>query len=79
MLPYITGLCESYGEIGKFVTPLIKSLGIALVASGVGEICRDAGEGSLASKDEMCGKLAILALSMGVLKELMSIVSEILA
>ncbi|MDP3486423.1 MAG: stage III sporulation protein AD [Bacillota bacterium] len=45
---------------------LIKIMGIAYVAEYGAQICKDAGENSLASKVELAGKLTILSLSVPV-------------
>lgn len=50
-----------------YMTTVIKILGIAYVATFCSEICRDAGEGSLASKVEFAGKILILALAVPIL------------
>ena len=45
---------------------LIKIMGVAYVAEYGAQICKDAGENSLASKVELAGKLTILSLSVPV-------------
>lgn len=57
---------------------LIKIMGVAYVAEYGAQICKDAGENSLASKVELAGKLTILSLSVPVvlviLETLLSII-----
>lgn len=50
-----------------YMTTVFKILGIAYVATFCSEICRDAGEGSIASKVEFAGKILILALAIPIL------------
>lgn len=49
------------------MSTLLKIMGIAYVAEYGAQICKDAGEGSLASKVELAGKLTILSLSIPVI------------
>lgn len=45
---------------------LLKIMGVAYVAEYGAQICKDAGENSLASKVELAGKLTILGLSVPI-------------
>ena len=70
----VEALSEIAGKYGLngFLSLLCKALGAAVASRLTAELCRDCGEGSLASKAELCGKVAILALSLPVLRELLS-------
>ncbi|MBE6667408.1 MAG: hypothetical protein E7607_03755 [Ruminococcaceae bacterium] len=57
---------------------LIKALGLALLTKICSDICRDCGEGTLASGVELCGKLAILLLCIPMIGELMDYAKKIL-
>ena len=57
---------------------LIKTLGLALLTKICSDICRDCGEGTLASCVELCGKLAILLLCIPMIGELMDYAKKIL-
>ncbi|WMJ81856.1 stage III sporulation protein AD [Clostridium sp. MB40-C1] len=50
-----------------YLNIVFKILGIAYLASFCSEICKDAGEGSLASKVEFAGKILILVLAIPIL------------
>ena len=50
-----------------YLNTVLKILGIAYLASFCSEICRDAGENSLASKVEFSGKILILVLAIPIL------------
>ena len=52
-------LTEGYG-IAPYVTLLMKCLGIALLSELVSALCRDSGEGGLATLVEMAAKALIL-------------------
>ena len=57
---------------------LIKALGLALLTKICSDICRDCGEGTLASGVELCGKLGILLLCIPMIEELMDYAKKIL-
>ncbi|MCY6354070.1 stage III sporulation protein AD [Clostridium sp. ZS2-4] len=50
-----------------YLNIVFKILGIAYLASFCSEICKDAGESSLASKVEFAGKILILVLAIPIL------------
>lgn len=60
-----------------YLNTVFKILGIAYLASFCSEVCRDAGESSIASKVEFGGKILILVLAipilMGVLNSILKI------
>ena len=64
--------------VEPYVSMLLKALGIGIVTKICSDVCRDCGEGSVASGVELSGKISILALCVPQLKELMGYVSELL-
>ncbi|MBE6713248.1 MAG: hypothetical protein E7580_06990 [Ruminococcaceae bacterium] len=56
---------------------LFKGFGIALVVSVSASFCRDLGEEKVAEKLELCGKGAILYLSLPILEYLLKWIGEI--
>jgi stage III sporulation protein AD len=60
-----------------FIT-LLKILGIAYIAEFGAQICRDAGEGTIASKIEMAGKVLILLLALPILTAVLEVVVRLL-
>lgn len=64
-------------EIVYFST-ILKIIGIAYIVEFGSQICRDAGENSIAIKIEMAGKLSILVLSIPILLGLMELIMKIL-
>jgi len=62
----------------KYITILLKSVGISLVASVASDICRDCGENTIAAQVEMLGKCEILLLSLPLLKEITEMITNIL-
>ena len=75
----------SFGIVGEnsFVASalgvMLKALGIALVARVCSDICRDCGEGGLASGVETVAGVVIFSLSLPILKEILGFASELLS
>lgn len=61
-----------------YLNTVFKILGIAYLASFCGEICRDAGQASIASKVEFAGKILILALSVPILMAVLQAILKIM-
>lgn len=61
-----------------YLNTVLKILGIAYLASFCSEICRDAGEGSLASKVEFAGKIMILVLAIPILMAVLQSILKIM-
>jgi stage III sporulation protein AD len=61
-----------------YLNTIFKILGIAYLASFCGEICRDAGEGSIASKVEFAGKILILVLAIPILMAVLQSILKIM-
>ena len=61
-----------------YLNTVLKILGIAYLASFCSEICKDAGEGSLASKVEFSGKILILVLAIPILMAVMQSILKIM-
>jgi len=78
---YVSMLTDALGgyEGGKGTAAiLIKSISLGAATAFTCEICRDAGEDSIASKVSLCGKTAILALTLPVIKELCDLALELM-
>jgi stage III sporulation protein AD len=50
-----------------YLIPILKIAGIAYITTFGAEVCRDAGEGAIASKVEFAGKILIMVLAVPVL------------
>lgn len=61
----------------EYIEILIKALGICFITQIACDTCKDAGQSAIASKLEIAGKLAILALSLPLFSELLSIVTTL--
>lgn len=58
---------------GEYAGALLRALGIAYLTSIAADICRAAGETSIVSYIETAGKLEIIALSLPLIGELLSL------
>lgn len=70
-------LSEQIGLESKYITLILKIIGIAYTAQFGAEICRDAGESAVASKLELAGKLIIMTLSLPIVYKLLEVVGAI--
>ncbi|GLC32426.1 stage III sporulation protein AD [Clostridium omnivorum] len=61
-----------------YLNTIFKILGIAYLASFCSEICKDAGEGSIAAKVEFAGKILILVLAIPILMAVLQSILKIM-
>ena len=70
---------EEYGkDSGIKQTYLLKICGIAMIAEFASDICRDAGEGALARRIDMCVKIGIVASSLPALAGILERIAGLL-
>ncbi len=84
-VPYLKALLEMFRDISnrigldvKYISLVLKVIGIAYVAQFGAELCRDSGESALASKIEFGGKVMIVTLSMPVLYSFLEIIETVI-
>lgn len=70
-------LTEGYA-LAAYGETMLKALGIALLSEIVAGLCRDSGEGSVASIVEMAGKAVILLLCFPLIESLLETVEGLL-
>lgn len=61
-----------------YLTTVLKIIGIAYITTFGAEICRDAGEGAIASKIEFAGKILIMLLAVPVLMAVLDTMLKII-
>lgn len=61
-----------------YLTILLKIVGIAYIAEFGAEVCKDAGETSVASKIELAGKVTIVILSVPIISSLLELVMKLM-
>ena len=64
--------------LGGYAATLMKALGVTLAAQFTAELCRDAGEGALASRLELAGRAEILLLALPLIRELLALAAGLL-
>ncbi len=58
---------------------ILKAMGLGLLSEVTADICRDNGAAAIASKVEFGGKMAILSLSLPILRKLIDLIAEFLS
>ncbi|MFA5524039.1 MAG: stage III sporulation protein AD [Tissierellales bacterium] len=61
-----------------YFTTILKVIGVAYIAEFGSQIARDAGEGAIASKIELGGKILIMVLAVPVLTSLLDLIIKII-
>ncbi len=69
----IQSVLNTVGINKEHFTTVFKALGVCYTAQFAGDICRDFGQTSIAGKVELAGKIAVLALSLPMVKEILQI------
>ena len=71
-------LTASAGYNREYAEILMKALGICILTQLGSDTCRDAGEGALATKVELAGKVTVIALSMPLFQAVSKIITSII-
>lgn len=74
---YVEEAAEGSG-ISVYFSTILKALGITVIAQMTSDICRDCGEGAVASKIEFAAKCAILLLGLPVIKNVIELSKTVL-
>lgn len=61
-----------------YLSTLLKIIGIAYIAEFGAEVCKDAGEGAIAAKVELAGKVVIIVLAVPIITSLMDLIISIM-
>ena len=72
VLEQLRSTMELTGLTGDYATILFKAVGICLLTQLAGDVCRDSGESSIASKIELAGRAAILLTAMPLIQEVLA-------
>lgn len=62
----------------QYLPVLIKIIGIAYITEFGAEVCKDAGENSIASKIELAGKVLIAILAVPIITTLLELITKIM-
>lgn len=63
---------------GSFITLLLKITGIAILTEFAVSVCKDSGEGAIANKVDIGGKIMIIAVSIPIISGLLETVVRVL-
>ena len=69
---------EKNAGVSKYIETLFKGLGIVILTSISSDICRDSGEGTLATHIETVGKLELLLLCVPLIEEILATAKRLL-
>lgn len=78
LLSWWKSLASEFGFINTYLSPLIRILGVSYLTQFASQACRDAGEGAVAMKLDLAGKVVVLALSAPILKTILELIKNIL-
>lgn len=85
VLAQLTGIINLIQNIANkasinstFITLLIKITGIAFLSEFAVSICKDSGEGAIASKIELGSKIIIISMSIPIISSLLELILKIL-
>lgn len=85
-VPYLSSVLTMFQNIAEesgidtaYVKIVIKIIGVAYICQFASDICKDAGESSIAGKIELGGKVVIIALSMPIIYGLLELTSKIIS
>lgn len=74
----LNGVSELIGIDGAYTSPVFKVIGIAYITQIGGDLCRDAGEGAIATKIELAGKIAIVSFALPIAYKMISVINGII-
>ena len=72
VLEQLRSTMELTGLTGDYAAILFKAVGICLLTQLAGDVCRDSGESSIASKIELAGRAVILLTAMPLIQEVLA-------
>ena len=81
IIEYVGEIGESFGadeSLSLAIEVILKALGVSILAHVTANICRDAGESSIAYYVELGAKIEILILSMPLLLDVIALAAELL-
>lgn len=78
IVTFLNSIATKAGIDTLYIGIILKILAIAYLTSFAGEICKDAGASSLASKVEFSGKIFILVLAIPILMAVLDSILQIL-
>ncbi len=68
---------EQTGLSPAVVGPVLKCVGVGIVTRLAADLCKDAGQGAIASAVELCGAACAMVTAMPLIKSLLLMISEL--
>ncbi len=78
MMGTLSRLIELSGQGREAFSILLKALGVCFITQLASDACRDAGEGAIASKVELAGKVVILLLAMPLFEQIIGVATSLM-
>jgi len=78
ILEVLSDLSKKANIEGVYMTTLLKIMGVAYIAEFGAEICKDAGEGSIATKIELAGKVMVMFLAVPIITSLLNLIVKLM-
>ncbi|MCL2034106.1 MAG: stage III sporulation AC/AD family protein [Oscillospiraceae bacterium] len=75
----IEAIMQTTGINAEYAGIMFKALGICILTQIACDVCKDAGEASIATKLEIAGRVSILVVSLPLFTRVLSIVSSLMA
>ena len=75
---YIMNMAERFGVDTQYIATVVRIIGIAYICQFAAEVCRDAGESSIAVKVEFAGRVLILLYALPIIDALLQMVVSFL-
>lgn len=74
----VMSIASGNSEINSYIGLMVKILGISLIAQLVIDLCRDSGEGAIATQTEIATKIIILSMTLPLFETVINIVTGLL-
>lgn len=78
VIDVIRDLAARFGLEAEYISVMLKIIGIAYAAEFGTQVCKDAGEGAIAARIELCGRVLILAAALPAVLGILSAAAELL-
>ncbi|MEG1547806.1 MAG: stage III sporulation protein AD [Clostridia bacterium] len=74
---FIDSLVSKYGLNSQYIKVVFKVVGIAYLAQFASQICKDSGEGAMAGKVELVGRIMIITVSIPAIASILDVLSSL--
>lgn len=78
ILEVLSDLSKKANIDAMYMSTLLKIMGVAYIAEFGAEICKDAGEGSIAAKVELAGKVMVMFLAVPIITSLLNLIVKLM-